>query len=175
MKPSPFSTLLIFGVTSLSICAGELALLASRHGDIKDLHTQNQTDTHALEQRRSEIQGLQDNRDAILAALGRISAGLRDEAPPPSSFQAFRQSGIKVDFLTADNRFHYSFSSQIEFHRLLPALTALENDYPLLRISELELISNSEPFAKAAKALHVRGSFILPRLESSALQPPVEP
>ena len=50
-------------------------------------------------------------------------------------------------------------SSTIEYHRLMPAIAALENQYPLGRFIEIDLKSKSQPFALTPGPIAFTGIF----------------
>jgi len=145
--------------------------LLSRRGDLIEKEARNRTAAREIASRQKDIEELLGNQDAILERVQKITNAIVQEAPAPGSFDPLRQSGIRVESLGDRNGFEYGFSSELEFHRLVPALAALESDYPLLRITELEISSQHDPFTKAVSPLHFEGRFTLIKAEAPASQP----
>ncbi|MBV8277242.1 MAG: hypothetical protein JO170_18560 [Verrucomicrobia bacterium] len=54
-------------------------------------------------------------------------------------------------------------SSNIEYHRLMPAIAALENQYPLGRFLEIDLKSTFPPFALSPGPVNFTGRFAILR------------
>jgi hypothetical protein len=75
--------------------------------------------------------------------------------------RSFNQLGVH---LTAEVKngeaIRYRFTStDVEFHRFLPALTALENQNQLLRFVRLDVESPGPAFRPSATALNIQGEF----------------
>jgi len=171
MKTSPQIALVVTAVAALLLIAGEGQWILSRRGDLFSQEAQNQTAARMNAERRKDFEDLQTHQDTVLETLLKVTNAVVSEAPPPESFEPLRQAGIQVELQGEHRGFEYAFSSPMEFHRFVPALAALESEYPLLRVSELELESDGDPFPKAATALQIRGKFSLVKNQAVSAQP----
>jgi|GEM_PF-3263399 len=161
MKITPLLTFLTFSLAVTAVIGLELNGLLSRRGTLLALER-----THQIRQRENDIQRkklseLEKNESAITASIQKINSGVTSSAPVAGSFRPLYGAGIPVEFqMSSSETWDYQFGpAELEFHRLLPALTSLENEYPLLRFSHLELTSLAKPFTPSASAIHVRGTF----------------
>lgn len=171
MKTSPQIALAVTAIAALLLIAGEGQWILSRRGDLLAREAQNQTAARMNVERRKDFEGIQSHQDTVLETLLKVMNAVVSEAPPPESFEPLRQAGIQVELLGEHRGFEYAFSSPMEFHRFVPALAALESEYPLLRVTELEMASGGDPFPKAATALQIRGKFSLVKNQAVSAQP----
>lgn len=172
MKTSPLFAFALTVAIAILFCGVELRWVLDRRGKLLEKEAQNRAALQENEVRRKDIVDLQAHKEAILETVQKITNGIVHEAPAPGSFEPLRRSGIRVVPSGEGHGFEYSFSSELEFHRLVPALAALESDYPLLRITELEIISNHNPFTKSASGLNFEGKFMLMRAQAVSSQFP---
>ena len=175
MKTSPLFAFAAAAAVALLVCGGEAQWLLNRRGDLLQRKAQSRMAAQENASRRKDLEDLQANQDTILERVQKVTNAIVQEAPAPGTFEPLRQSGIRVESLGEHHGFEYAFSSELEFHRLVPALAALESDYPLLRITELEIRSEHDPFAKAASPLHFEGKLTLIKAQAVASQPPAVP
>lgn len=161
MKITPLLTLLFFTLTVTGISGIELHALLSNRGSLQQQAQANQARQRENDTRKKNLADLVANEDAIKASVRKINGGISSEAPPVGSFMPLHEAGVPVELQPSGaDTWSFRFGpSELEFHRLLPVLTALENQYPLLRFNQLELLSTAEPFVKTATALRVQGTF----------------
>lgn len=171
MKTSPQIALVITAIAALLLIAGEGQWILSRRGDLLARGAQNRTATRMNMERKKDFEDLQTHQDSVIETLMKVTNAVVSEPPPPESFEPLRPAGIQVELLGEHHGFEYAFSSPMEFHRFVPALAALESEYPLLRVSELELESGGGPFPKTATALRIRGKFSLVKNQAAFAQP----
>ena len=161
MKDSSFYLFVGVALIALGIGSQEGLFLTTQQIANIAAETKNRQESANNLKSRREIQELQKNQVTIGDASGRVLNGLMTDPPDTESFSGLRQADIEVTASTRQLRdtFRYDFTtSKVEFHRFLPALTALENQNPLLRVVTLEMETAAGPFYKKATALNIRGT-----------------
>jgi hypothetical protein len=130
------------------------------------LNTSNQALSNNNKRSSTELKMLRENQDQISELVSKVTSGIFDTAPDAASFAALTQLGIRPtqqnDQQTPEF-FCYSFTGNAEFHRVIPAVATLENGCALLRLKNIELVSNCHPFETKATALSFSGEFYLVR------------
>ncbi len=161
MKTTPLLTLLALAMIALTATGLELHWLLARRGHLLALEQTQHARQRENDRRRKDIADLEANKASILASIQKIHNGISSTAPVAGSFQPLYTVGVPVELQPGTpESWEYRFGpSELEFHRLLPALRALENEYPLIRIHHLELVSSAQPFAPSASTISMRGSF----------------
>jgi hypothetical protein len=146
---------LIFLVVGLSIVALETLFLVARFDQYQGQIVQNSKVTLSIAQREAALQRFKLNKDAFEKKAALLLSGYTPEplAIGPETFGELFSLGVQISPQeAAANKgakiWTYKLSSTtLEYHRLIPAISALENQYPLGRFIEIDLRSKSPPFA----------------------------
>jgi hypothetical protein len=162
-----FATFLIFFVVGLTIVALEALFLAARFDQFQDQIVQNSKMTLSLAQREAALQRFKRKKDAFESKAASLLSGYNPEplAVGPKTFGDLFFLGVQISpqEVSANKGvkiWTYKLSSTtIEYHRLMPAISALENQYPLGRFIEIDLKSKSPPFALTPGPIEFAGIF----------------
>jgi hypothetical protein len=127
----------------------------------------NARNTSLNERRRADLEEMRRDSEQIRNGIARATSGLFAEPPTPEIvFKDLTQTGGSVESKrdVAPGFFTVLYRSEIEFHRLLPSLSVVENRYPLLRLGELtmQLPAGCPPFSKEATRLQTEITFAFP-------------
>jgi hypothetical protein len=162
-----FATFLIFFVVGLTIVALEALFLAARFDQFQDQIVQNSKMTLSLAQREAALQRFKRKKDAFESKAASLLSGYNPEplAVGPETFGDLFFLGVQISpqEVSANKGvkiWTYKLScTTIEYHRLVPAISALENQYPLGRFIEIDLKSKSPPFALTPGPIEFAGIF----------------
>ena len=159
---SAIGALLITLLLSLTVAINEGMYLVRQKISTQALASKNIHQTAENQKRKKDIQALKENQATITATVSRLNSSFVTEGET-MNFPALRQVGIKVtqDATNPNSKdtIRYKFSSsEVEFHRFVPAVTTLENQHQLLRFVSLTL-NNPAPFRTTATALKIEGAF----------------
>src|SRR4029077_12508809 len=127
-----------FLVTGLTIVALETLFLATRFDQYQGQIVQNSKMTLSIAQREAALQKFKLNKDAFEKKAAVLLSGYTPEplAIGPETFGDLFSLGVQISPQeTAANKgakiWTYKLSSTtLEYHRLMPAISALENQYP---------------------------------------------
>jgi hypothetical protein len=144
---------LTFFVVGLTIVALEALFLAARFDQFQGQIVQNSKMTLSLAQREAALQRFKLKKDAFESKAALLLSGYNPEplAVGPETFGDLFSLGVQISPQeTSASKgvkiWTYKLSSTtIEYHRLMPAISALENQYPLGRFIEIDLKSKSPP------------------------------
>jgi hypothetical protein len=158
---------LVFLVVGLTILALETFLLLARFDQFQGQVVQNSKMTLSIAQREAALQRFKLNKDAFEKKAALLLNGYTAEplAIGPETFGDLFSLGVQISPQeTAANKgakiWTYKLSStMLEYHRLMPAISALENQYPLGRFIEIDLRSKSPPFALSPGPIAFTGIF----------------
>jgi hypothetical protein len=161
------ATFLIFFVVGLTIVALEALFLAARFDQFQSQIVQNSKMTLSLAQREAALQRFKRKKDAFESKAAFLLSGYNPEplAVGPETFADLFFLGVQISpqEVSANKGvkiWTYKLSSTtIEYHRLMPAISALENQYPLGRFIEIDLKSKSPPFALTPGPIEFTGIF----------------
>jgi hypothetical protein len=123
--------------------------------------------TLSLPQREAALQRFKLKKDAFESQAALLLSGYNPEplAVGLETFGDLFSLGVQISpqELSANKGvkiWTYKLSSAtIEYHRLMPAIAALENQYPLGRFIEIDLKSKSPPFALTPGPIEFTGIF----------------
>ena len=166
-----FAAFLYFLLGAAAIVVAESAFLLLSFERIQFKLTQNTKDALALGEREAALQRIEGMRGTLEAETSVLLAGYTPE-PMNISEETFGDlfllgAQISVPDEPANKvatSWTYKLSSStIEYHRLMPALSALENQYPIGRFLEINLKSTSPPFALSPGPVNFTGRFAILR------------
>ena len=157
---------LSFFVVGLAIVALEALFLAARFDQFQGQIVQNSKMTLSLTQREAALQRFKPKKEAFESKAAVLLSGYNLEplAVGPETFGDLFSLGVQISpqEVSANKGvkiWTYKLSSTtIEYHRLMPAISALENQYPLGRFIEIDLKSKS-PFALTPGPIEFAGIF----------------
>ena len=166
MRPS-LAAFLSFLVVGVAIVALEALFLIARFEQFQGQIVQNSNMTLSLAQRAAALQRFKLKKDAIENKAALLLSGYTPEplAIGPETFGDLFSLGVQISPQeAAANKgakiWTYKLSSTtIEYHRLMPAISALENQYPLGRFIEIDLRSKRPPFALSPGPIAFTGIF----------------
>jgi hypothetical protein len=158
---------LVFLVVGVTIVALETLFVVARFDQFQDQIVQNSKMTFSMTQREAALQRFKLNKDAFEKKAALLLSGYTPEplAIGPETFGDLFSLGVQVSPQeTAANKgakiWTYRLSSTtLEYHRLMPAISALENQYPLGRFIEIDLRSKRPPFALSPGPIAFTGIF----------------
>jgi hypothetical protein len=158
---------LVFLVVGLTILALETFLLLARFDQFQSQLVQNSKMTLSIAQREAALQRFKLNKDAFEKKAALLLSGFTPEplAIGPETFGDLFSLGVQISPQEAAGNkgakiWTYKLSSTaLEYHRLMPAISALENQYPLGRFIEIDLRSKSPPFALSPGPIAFTGIF----------------
>jgi hypothetical protein len=158
---------LVFLVVGLTILALETFLLLARFDQFQSQLVQNSKMTLSIAQREAALQRFKLNKDAFEKKAALLLSGYTPEplAIGPETFGDLFSLGVQISPQEAAGNkgakiWTYKLSStSLEYHRLMPAISALENQYPLGRFIEIDLRSKSPPFALSPGPIAFTGIF----------------
>ena len=162
-----FAAFLSFFVVGMTIVALEALFLAARFDQFQGQIVQNSKMTLSLAQREAALQRFKLKKDAFESKAALLLSGYNPEplAVGPETFGDLFSLGVQISpqEVSANKGvkiWTYKLSSTtIEYHRLMPAISALENQYPLGRFIEIDLRSKSPPFALTPGPIEFTGIF----------------
>jgi hypothetical protein len=166
MRPS-LTAFLSFFVVGLTIVALESLFLLTRFEQFQGQIAQNSIMTLGLAQREAALRRFKLRKDALENKAAFLLSGYSPQplAIGPETFGELFSLGVQISPQEeAANKgakiWTYRLSSTtIEYHRLMPAISALENQYPLGRFIEIDLKSKSPPFALSPGPIAFTGIF----------------
>jgi len=158
---------LVFLVVGLAIVALEALFLVARFDRFQGQIVQNSIMTLSIAQRQAALERFRLNKEAFENKAALLLSGYTPEplAIGPETFGDLFSLGVQISPQeTATNKgakiWTYRLSSTtLEYHRLMPAISALENQYPLGRFIEVDLKSKSPPFALTPGPIAFTGIF----------------
>jgi hypothetical protein len=158
---------LIFLVVALAIVILETAFLAAGFDQFQGQIVENSKMTLSIAQREVALQRFKLNKDAFENKAALLLSGYTSEplAVGPETFGDLFFLGVQISPQEASSNkgakiWTYKMSSNtIEYHRLMPAIAALENQYPLGRFIEIDLKAKSPPFALSPGPIAFTGIF----------------
>lgn len=162
---------LCFLLASAVIVAAEAAFLLLNFERIQFKLAQNAKQTRALAERETALGRIEGMRGTLEAQTSILLAGYTPE-PLNISQETFGElflMGVQISPLdepankVATSWTYKLSSSTIEYHRLMPALSALENQYPIGRFIEIDLKSTRPPFAMSPGSVNFTGRFAILR------------
>ncbi len=156
-----------FLVVGLVIVVLETLFLASGFDQFQGQIVQNSKMTLTIAQREAALQRLKLNKDTLENKAALLLSGYTPEplAVGPETFGDLFSLGVQISPQEASANkgakiWTYKLSSTtIEYHRLMPAISALENQYPLGRFIDIDLKSKSPPFALSPGPIAFSGIF----------------
>jgi hypothetical protein len=166
MRPS-FAAFLSFLVVGLMIIALEALFLLARFEQFQGQILQNSKMTLSLAQGAAALQRFKLKKDAIEEKAALLLSGYTPEplAVGPETFGDLFSLGVQISPQEESANkgakiWTYKLSSTtIEYHRLMPAISALENRYPLGRFIQIDLKSKGPPFALSPGPIAFTGIF----------------
>ena len=158
---------LSFLVVGLTIVALEAIFLAANFDHFQGQIVQNSKMTFSLTQREAALQRFKLKKDPLENKANLLLSGYTPEplAIGPETFGDLFSLGVQIspqeDSANKGAKiWTYKLSSTtIEYHRLMPAISALENQYPLGRFIEIDLKSKGPPFALSPGPIAFTGIF----------------
>jgi hypothetical protein len=164
-------TFLCFLLVAAVIVVGESVFLLLKFEYILSKLAKNTNDVSALAGREVTIERLERMRGTLEAQTAALLAGY---APEPlnisqETFGDLFLLGVQISPLDepsnkAATSWNYKLSSSnIEYHRLMPAISALENQYPIGRFIQIDLKSTGPPFAMTPEPVNFTGRFAILR------------
>ena len=166
MRPSlaAFLSFLVVGVTIVGL---EALFLYARFEQFQGQIAQNSEMSLSLAQREAALQRFKLKKDAFEDKAALLLSGYTPEpiAIGPETFGDLFSLGVQIspqeDSANKGAKiWTYKLSSTtIEYHRLMPAISALENQYPLGRFIEIDLKSKGPPFALSPGPIAFTGIF----------------
>lgn len=169
-QKSAIGALLLTILVAVTIAFNEGMYLLRQRNDTYALRHKNNRAESEVQKRKKDLQTLRENQPAIAATFTRLSASFATE-DAAMVFPALSQVGITPTQDPSNPnskdtvRFQFR-SEEVEFHRLVPALTTLENQQPLLRFVSLTL-SVASPFRAVATPLRAEGTFEIRKAPSN--------
>jgi hypothetical protein len=162
---------LCFLLTATLIVGAESVFLLLSFEKIQSKLAQNSKDALALAEREAALERIEGMRGTLEAQTSILLAGCIPE-PMNISQETFGELfllGVQISPLDepankAAASWTYKLSSStIEYHRLLPAISALENQYPIGRFIQIDLKSTRPPFAMSPGPVNFTGRFAILR------------
>ena len=158
---------LSFLVVGLTIVALEAIFLAANFDQFQGQMAQNSKMILSLAQREAALQRFKLKKDAFESEAAFLLSGYTPEplAVGPETFGDLFSLGVQItpQEVSASKGvkiWTYKLSSTtIEYHRLMPAISALENQYPLGRFIEIDLKTKRPPFALTPGPIEFTGIF----------------
>jgi hypothetical protein len=158
---------LCFLVVGLTIVALEALVLTARFDQFQGQIVQNSRMTLSLAQREAALQRFKLKKDAFENKAALLLSAYTPEplAIGPETFGDLFSLGVQISPQEESANkgtkiWTYKLSSNtIEYHRLMPAISELENQYPLGRFIEIDLKSKSPPFALTPGPIAFTGIF----------------
>jgi len=158
---------LSFLVVGLTIVALEAIFLAANFDHFQGQIVQNSKMTLSLTLREATLQRFKLKKDSFENKTNLLLSGYTPEplAIGPETFGDLFFLGVQIapQEVSANKGvkiWTYRLSSTtIEYHRLMPAISALENQYPLGRFIEIDLKSKGLPFALTPGPIEFAGIF----------------
>lgn len=167
----PFAAFLYFLLAAAAIVVAESVFLLLSFERIQFKLAQNSKDALALGEREAALQRIEGMRGRLEAQTSILLAGYTPE-PMTISQETFGDLfllGVQISLLDelankAATSWTYKLSSStIEYHLLMPAISALENQYPTGRFLEIDLKSTRPPFALSPGPVNFTGRFAILR------------
>jgi hypothetical protein len=166
MRPS-LAVLLSFSVVGLTIIALETLFLVARFEQFEGQIAQNSAMTLSLTQREAALRRFELNKAALEDEAAHLLSGYSPLplAIGPETFGELFSLGVQISPQEESSNkgakiWTYKLSSTtIEYHRLMPAISALENQYPLGRFIEIDLKSKRPAFALSPGPIAFTGIF----------------
>ena len=166
MRPS-LAAFLSFFVVGLTIVALEALFLFARFEQFQGQIARNSEMALGLARRQEALQRFKLKKDALEDKAALLLNGYSREplAIGAETFGDLFSLGVQISpqeesAKKAAKIWTYKLSSTtIEYHRLMPAISALENQYPLGRFIEIDLKSKSPPFALSPGPIAFTGIF----------------
>jgi hypothetical protein len=164
-------TFLCFVLVAAVIVASEGVFLLLSFEHILSKLAKNNNDALALVGRKAALERMEAMRGTLEAQTSVLLAGYTPE-PLNISQQTFGDLfllGVQISPLDepankAATTWTYKLSSSnIEYHRLMPAISALENQYPIGRFTQIDLKSTGPPFALSPGPVNFTGRFAILR------------
>jgi hypothetical protein len=158
---------LSFFVVGLTIVALEALFLAARFDQFQGQILRNSELTLSLTQREAALRRFKLKKEAFESKTALLLSGYNPEplTVGPETFGDLFSLGVQISpqEVSANKGvkiWTYKLSSStIEYHRVMPAISALENQYPLGRFIEIDLKSKSPPFALTPGPIAFSGIF----------------
>ena len=162
-----FAAFMTFFVVGLTIVALEALFLLARLDQFQKQILQNSEMTLSLAQRESALQRFKLKKDAFESKADLLLSGYNAEplVVGPETFGELFSLGVQISPQEGlANKgvkiWTYKLSSTtLEYHRLMPAISALENQYPLGRFLEIDLRSKNPPFMLTPGPIDFAGIF----------------
>lgn len=166
-----FAIFLYFLLAAAAIVIAEGVFLLLSFERIQFKLAQNTKDALALGEREATLQRIEGMRGTLEAQTSIFLAGYTPE-PLNISQETFGDLfllGAQISVLDepankAATSWTYKLSSStIEYHRLMPAISALENQYPIGRFIEIDLKTTHPAFALSPGPVNFTGRFAILR------------
>jgi hypothetical protein len=162
-----FAAFLTFFLVGLTIVALEALFLAARFDQYLGQTVQNSTMDLSLSQREAALQRFMLKKDEFESKAALLLSGNNPEplAVGPLTFGDLFSLGVQISPQEGSANkgvkiWTYKLSSStLEYHRLMPAISALESQYPLGRFIEIDLRSRRPPFALTPGPIDFTGIF----------------
>jgi len=166
MRPS-LAAFLSFLVVGLTIIALEALFLDARYEQFQAQIAQNNKVTLSIAKREAALQRVKLKKDVFEDKAARLLTGYTPEpiAIGQDTFGDLFSLGVQISPQEESANkgakiWTYKLTSTtIEYHRLMPAIAALENQYPLGRFIEIDLKSKGPPFALSPGPIAFTGIF----------------
>jgi len=158
---------LVFLVVGVTIVALETLFVVARFDQYQGQIVQNSQMTLSIAQREMALQRFKLNKEAFEKKAALLLSGYTPEplAIGHETFGDLFSLGVQISPQEAATNkgakiWTYRLSSTtLEYHRLMPAISALENQYPLGRFIEIDLRSKSPPFSLSPGPIAFNGIF----------------
>jgi hypothetical protein len=158
---------LSFLVAGLTIVALEGFFLAANFDRLQGQIVENSRMTLNLTQREGGLQRFKVRKEAFENQAALLLSGYTPEplVVGPETFGELFSLGTQISPQEESTNkgakiWTYKLSNTtVEYHRLMPAIAALENQYPLGRFLEIDLKSKSQPFALTPGPIAFTGIF----------------
>jgi hypothetical protein len=156
-----------FLVVGLLIVALETLFLAAGFDQFQGQIVQNSKMTLSIAEQEAALQRFLLNKEAFENKAAFLLTGYTSEplAVSRETFGDLFSLGVQISPQEASANkgakiWTYKLgSTSIEYHRLMPAISALENQYPLGRFIEIDLKSKGPPFALSPGPIAFSGIF----------------
>jgi hypothetical protein len=166
MRPS-FAAFLSFLVAGVTIVGLEALFLDARFEQFQAQILRNSEMTLSVAKREGALQNFKLKVDALENKAALLLNGYTPQpiAISGETFGDLFSLGVQISPQEASANkgakiWTYKMTSTtIEFHRLMPAISALENQYPLGRFIEIDLKSTRPPFALSPGPVAFAGIF----------------
>jgi hypothetical protein len=166
MRPS-LVAFLSFLVAAVTIVVLEALVLNARYEQFQAQILRNSEMTLSLMKREAALQRFKLKNDALENKAALLLNGYTPEplAVSEENFGDLFSLGVQISPQEESANkgakiWTYKLSSTtIEFHRLMPAISGLENQYPLGRFIEIDLKSTRAPFALSPGPIAFTGIF----------------